>query len=81
MRPNSDFLRDLRETEDTLGDMPIVSYRTPMDLIILPASSSVWDRAENHSYNVVLHPLMLYTKSVLDDIEGHLTITDPEVTK
>ncbi|MBG7608884.1 MAG: lipase [Verrucomicrobia bacterium] len=74
MRPGSDFLRDLEETEATLGEMPIVSHRTPMDLIILPTSSSVWSRAENHSHNVVLHPLMLHSKPVLDDIERRFTI-------
>lgn len=73
MRPGSQFLRDLAVTEDTLGDMPIVSYRTPLDLIILPAASSIWDRAENRSHTVALHPLMLHTRSVLDDIERRFT--------
>ena len=74
MRPGSDFLRNLEETEDTLGDIPVTSHRTPMDLIILPPSSSVWLRAENHSHNALLHPLMLHTKSVLDDVEKRLTV-------
>ncbi|MBC7981187.1 MAG: lipase [Armatimonadetes bacterium] len=69
MRPGSPFLRSLEETEDSLGNIPIVSYRTPMDLMILPTASSIWQRAENRCYNVPLHPLMLHTKSVLDDIE------------
>ncbi len=73
MRPNSPFLMDLEATEDTLGEIPIVSYRTPMDLIILPTHSSVWARAENHSYNIALHPLMLHSKCVLDDIEKRCT--------
>ncbi|MEP2776122.1 MAG: alpha/beta fold hydrolase [Luteolibacter sp.] len=73
MRPGSPFLRDLEESEDTLGNMPIVSYRTPMDLIILPTESSVWDRAENCSHTVALHPMMLHTRSVLDDIERRFT--------
>lgn len=73
MRPGSPFLRDLEETEDTLGDMPIVSYRTPMDLVILPTDSSVWERAENLSHTVALHPMMLHTRSVLDDIERRFT--------
>jgi len=76
MRPGSDFLRELAETEDTLGDIPIVSYRTPMDLIILPTNSSVWNRAENLSYTVALHPMMLYTGSVLDDIESRFIIPE-----
>ncbi|MDE0836071.1 MAG: alpha/beta fold hydrolase [Akkermansiaceae bacterium] len=78
MQPGSDFLRELEETESTLGDMPVVSYRTPMDLVILPTGSSVWDRAENRSHAVPLHPLMLHTKSVLDDIERRFTF--PEET-
>jgi triacylglycerol lipase len=52
--------------------MPVVSYRTPMDLVILPTDSSVWDRAENLSFPVVLHPLMLTSGKVLDDIERRL---------
>lgn len=74
MRPGSPFLRKLEETEHRLGDMPVVSYRTPMDLIILPTESSVWKRAENHSHPVLLHPLMLHSKPVLDDIEKRLVV-------
>jgi triacylglycerol lipase len=74
MRPGSPFLRNLEETEHRLGDIPVVSYRTPMDLIILPTDSSVWKRAENHSHPVILHPLMLHSKPVLDDIEKRLVI-------
>lgn len=76
MRPGSEFIRELEKTEDSLGEIPIVSYRTPMDLIILPTASSVWSRAENRSYRVPLHPLMLHTKSVLDDIEKRLILPE-----
>ncbi len=73
MRPGSEFLQKLHASEKNLKDIPIVSYRTPLDLIIIPTDSSVWERAENRSYNVALHPLMLHTKPVLDDIEKRLT--------
>ncbi|MFD2255149.1 hypothetical protein ACFSSA_00545 [Luteolibacter algae] len=73
MRPGSEFLRELNESDHTLGNIPIVSYHTPMDLIILPPESSVWSVAENRSHSVALHPLMLHTKSVLDDIEKRFT--------
>lgn len=76
MQPGSEFLRQLADTEYKLGDMPVASYRTPMDLVILPTASSVWARAENHSYNIALHPLMLHSKPVLDDIEKRLIIAD-----
>lgn len=72
MRPGSEFLKNLEATEDRLGDMKVVSYRTPMDLIILPPDSSVWERAENLEYRVPMHPMMLQSKAVLDDIERRL---------
>jgi triacylglycerol lipase len=72
MRPGSDFLLNLQKTQDRLGKMPVASYRTPMDLVILPPSSSIWDRAENLEYPVILHPMMLTSSGVLDDIERRL---------
>jgi triacylglycerol lipase len=72
MRPGSRFLADLQETESRLGEIPVVSYRTPMDLIILPPTSSVWDRAENLEYPVLMHPLMLTSGAVLTDLERRL---------
>ena len=72
MRPGSPFLKHLQETEDHLGKMTVVSYRTPMDLVILPPRSSVWDRAENIEYPVALHPMMVTSQRVVDDIEKRL---------
>jgi triacylglycerol lipase len=72
MRPASPFLANLRQTQGNLGKMAVISYRTPLDLIILPPSSSVWDRAENLEYTVILHPLMLTSNRVLSDIERRL---------
>ncbi len=72
MRPGSAFLKELEKTEDRLGTLPVVSYRTPMDLIILPPTSSNWKRAENHQFRVALHPLMLSSNPVLNDIERRL---------
>jgi triacylglycerol lipase len=72
MRPGSDFLRNLAATEDRLGQMPVVSYHTPADLIILPATSSVWQRAENLSVPCPLHPLMTFSPRVRGDILARL---------
>ncbi len=72
MRPGSLFLRELAESEDLLGEMPVVSYRTPLDLMILPAASSRWQRAENLAFPVALHPLMLHEPRVIEDIERRL---------
>ncbi len=75
MRPGSEFLSSLRRTESRLGRMPVVSYRTPLDLIILPATSSVWDRAENISHPALLHPLMVTSPTILGDIGKRLSHT------
>jgi triacylglycerol lipase len=72
MRPDSEFLKNLQSTEPKLGSMPVVSYWTPMDLIILPAHSSVWDRADNIKTHSPLHPLMVTSRTVLNDISRRL---------
>lgn len=78
MRPDSDFLRHLDETEHRLGSMPVVSYRTRFDLIILPSSSSIWNRAENIEVPVLLHPLMLSCNRIIRDIEQRLVALPEE---
>ena len=74
MRPGSQFIANLDKTEGQLGKIPVISYRTPMDMIIVPPSSSIWDRAENLEFRVALHPLMLSSNDVLSDIERHLML-------
>ena len=72
VRPGSPFLANLQETQDQLGKIPVTSYRTPMDLIILPPTSSIWDRAENIEYPILMHPLMITSDRVITDIEQRL---------
>jgi triacylglycerol lipase len=72
MRPGSEFLKTLASTESKLGNMAVVSYRTPLDLIILPASSSIWNRATNVPHPAILHPLMLTSSTVIRDVSRRL---------
>ena len=72
MRRGSVFLNQLKESEHKLGDIPVTSYRTPLDLMILPSTSSVWNRADNRAHTVAMHPLMLRDSRVLDDVEKRL---------
>jgi len=72
MRPGSEFLNHLTATENRLGKIKAISYHTPLDLMILPARSSVWDRAENVAFPVAAHPLMLLSNTVISDIEKRL---------
>ncbi|MGC4017754.1 MAG: alpha/beta fold hydrolase [Luteolibacter sp.] len=71
--PGSDFLKTLDQSQDRLGKMPVVSYRSPYDLVILPHDSCIWDRAENIEVPVLAHPLMTRAGPVVDDIERRIT--------
>jgi len=68
MRPGSSFLNNLAATESELGEIPVFSYRTPLDLMILPSQSSDWQRATNLSLNVLLHPMMPRSRAVITDV-------------
>ena len=64
MRPHSDFLTKLDASAHRLKDLPLFSYRTPLDLIILPSSSSIWPLAENHRVWALAHPLVVHSPRV-----------------
>lgn len=64
LRQNSDLLRRLNAREEMLLPLAPLSLWTPLDLMIVPARSSVWRIATNVSFNVVAHPLMLRSKAV-----------------
>lgn len=72
MRPGSRFLADLEQSQGRLGKMRVVSYRTHFDLVIYPTESSIWDRAENVEYPVLLHSMMLTSNAVMTDIQRRL---------
>lgn len=72
MRPGSQFLSDLAKTENALDGINITSYRSPLDLVIVPPRSSIWDRAENLEFPAVLHPWILQSQWVIKDVEKRL---------
>ena len=68
MRPNSDFLRDLNHDWHTLEQVRFVSLWTPLDLMIVPADSSVIPVGRSLSLPVALHPWMLTDDPVLSTV-------------
>jgi len=68
MRPGSELLTHLANTEDRLGDLPIITYRTPMDLVIVPTKNAHWDRAENIIIRCPLHAMMSDSDRVRADL-------------
>jgi triacylglycerol lipase len=68
MRPNSDFIRNLELTDESLQGVTCYSYWTPLDLMILPATSSIWEKAENIKIVSCCHPLMVRNNGIIADI-------------
>jgi triacylglycerol lipase len=68
MRPNSEFLQSLQASSHRLKHLRLISYRTPLDLVILPSTSSHWDLAENHRVWAPAHPLVMHAPRVQREI-------------
>jgi triacylglycerol lipase len=72
MRPRSNFLRDLDSINTSEWDFPIYTYWTPLDLMILPASSSRWKSATEEVVWALLHRLMPSDGKVCSSIIGKI---------
>ncbi len=59
MRPNSPFLNDLNRDVPILDKLDFTSIWTPMDLMIVPATSSQLQVGRNIQVNVPLHSWMV----------------------
>lgn len=66
LRPGSDFLKKLNgDGMKRLKKVEFTSIYSPLDLMIVPATSSRMPMAENLKVWVLLHPFMLWDKKVL----------------
>ncbi len=64
MRPGSLFLQQLAAHDVDFVPLRPLSIYTPLDLIILPASSSRWAIATNETHWALFHPLMVFSPTV-----------------
>jgi len=58
MRPGSNFLKDLDEYRERLKRVRFTSIWNPLDLMIVPATSSVIAEARSVRVHVAAHPLI-----------------------
>ncbi len=65
MRPESNFLTDLNRDAGTLEKLKFASVWTPLDLMILPATSSRLGVGQERKLWVGAHPLMVLQPSAL----------------
>jgi triacylglycerol esterase/lipase EstA (alpha/beta hydrolase family) len=68
MRPRSRLLRHLQANPRPWGEVEVHSFWSPMDLVIVPASSSRLPGAEERTFPVLLHPWMVTDGRVLDAV-------------
>jgi triacylglycerol lipase len=68
MRPDSEMLRELNEKAGVLASLDYTSIYTPLDLTILPASSSRMPVGRNVIAWVPLHPLMVWMPGPLQAV-------------
>ena len=68
----SAFLAELNAGEHAWRDIPVTSYWTPLDLMILPASSSYWAVGEMKTVLCPWHPLMVRDRGVIVDIRSKI---------
>ncbi len=79
MRPRSELLTTLENSQQRLKEMALFSYRTPYDLMILPSTSSTWALAENHISHVCLHNLMVRDKKIIHMIIQSISPSTPSL--
>ena len=60
MRPGSEFLKSLAESEDVLDGVAVHTWWTPLDLMILPPTNATWPGRKSNRVVVVAHPLMVF---------------------
>lgn len=68
MRPGSRFLQDLNTGDGRWGEVEVFSFWTPLDLVVVPATSSVLEGAHNQAFRVALHHQMLSDDRVIEAV-------------
>ncbi len=78
---NSHFIQALNQNVRTWQHVPVCTYWTPLDLMIVPATSSLWPVGDSKTIFCVLHPWMVRDPRLMEDITARmavLTRTDSE---
>jgi triacylglycerol lipase len=73
MRPGSPFLMDLDRDADSLGALSFTSIWTPLDLMIVPSTSSRLGIGRSIPVLSLAHPLMVRNRKVLRLVESILS--------
>ena len=72
MRPDSRFLRDLNAGGGRWGDVEVFSFWSPLDLVVIPATSSVLEGAHNRALRVALAASADLREGACHHLLGHV---------
>jgi triacylglycerol lipase len=72
MRPHSAFLRELNAGTSCLGGLTVFTYRTPLDLMVWPGSSTRIAGAPELRFWCPLHTMLPSFPGVMDHISSRL---------
>lgn len=72
MRPESEFLRNLKASSHRLESLTVTCYWTPFDLMIIPSDSCRWSRGEEVRVPSLLHRWMVSNRRLLKDLSERL---------
>ena len=72
MRPGSAFLRDLEAGAGALRGLPVFTYRTPFDLMVVPSRSSRIASAHERVLWCPFHSMLPGRRPLMDHIAGEL---------
>jgi triacylglycerol lipase len=81
MRPGSAFLRELDEGAGELGALPVFTYRTPLDLMIIPSTGSRIPGAKDLALWCPLHSLLPRDRHLGEAIAGELAVLEPQAAR
>jgi triacylglycerol lipase len=81
MRPASPFLRILGGGAGGLAGLPVFTYRTPLDLMVVPSESSRINSAPEVTVWCPLHALMPKSPRVIGHIAGELERLEPGASR
>jgi len=76
LRPGSALLSEMNTEKDPWGDVQVFSFRTWMDLSVIPSKSSILPEVTNQTFTVWLHPCMVSDKRVIEAVVQTLAVPD-----
>lgn len=77
LRPNSELMKTLRNTEGRLSHIPLTAYWSPFDVVVVPSKSAQWAAAVNKKVNVLWHDGIPRDKRVIKFVTADLKAITP----